>query len=107
MTSGISVLEGARAAYGFAGRAFARAALAIGLAGLLAAGAALALVDRNFGRSAALFAAYMLAAAMARGALFRIAFAARRDDPGFAPGWGGLQWGRIEGHLLAVSLLRG
>jgi hypothetical protein len=102
----ISVLEGAVAAYGFAGRASARAAGAVGLAGLLGAGAGLALVDRSFGRAGALFAAYLLAATMARGALLRIALADRWDGPERTPGWSGFQWGRLEWRLLAVALLR-
>jgi hypothetical protein len=104
MSGSISVIEGARAAFAALGSAWRRAAGALALAGLLSTAAILALVDRQFGRTAALLAAYLLAAAMARGALFRLARRPHGETP--TPGFAGFQWDALEWRLLAVALLR-
>lgn len=107
MAAPISVTEGAGTAFGFLRRAWGRAAGALALAGLLNGAAAVSFFNRDFARAGGLLAAYLLAAVMAQGALFRFAREPDRPDlrnPSIGPG--GFQWGAIEGRLLAVILLR-
>jgi hypothetical protein len=107
MAGPISVTEAVGAAFGFLRRSWLRAIWAQLLICLLGATAALAFLGRDFGRAGSLYLAYGLAATMAEGALFRIAFAERRpDDAGYSLGPGGLQWGGVEWRLLAVAVLR-
>ena len=108
MARAISVTEGAGTAFGFLFRSWPRAVGALTLVGLLGGGVTLAFRSHDFAHGWLLFAAYLLAAVMARGALFRIWHAERRpDDQALAPGFSGFQWGAIEWRLLGVVLLRG
>lgn len=107
MAGSISVTEAAGAAFGFLGRSWLRAGGALALTGLLGGAAAIALVNREFARTWLLVLAYLLAAAMAQGGLFRIAYTERHPaDLSHAIGFGGLQWGAVEWRLLGVTLLR-
>jgi len=107
MAAPISVMEAAGAAFGFLKRSWSRTAGALALAGLLGGAAAFTFLDRDFTRAFGLLAAYLLAAVMALGALFRLAPGERPSgDLTSSVGLGGFQWGAIEGRLLAVVLLR-
>jgi hypothetical protein len=103
MRGPVSVVEGAATAFGDLVRFWSRAAGALGLVALLDTTLVLAVAHRNFGRAAALAAAGMVAAAMARGALFHVALGRR---PPSELGVAGFRWGGAEWRLLAVALLR-
>lgn len=99
MAASISVTGGASAAFGFLARSWRGAAAALALAGLLNWANVSAFLSRDFGRAWLLLAAYLVAAVMATGGLFRVA-------RNLSPGFGGLQWGAIEWRLLGVAVLR-
>ena len=102
MRGEISVVGGAVAAFSCLVRFWNRAAAALGLVALLDAGFILAVVNRHFSRAGALAAAGVIAATMARGALFHVAL-----DRGGSRGPGlGFQWSGVEWRLLGVVLLR-
>ena len=107
MADAISVTEGTAAAFDFLKRAWLRTAGALALTSLMMTASVAAVLVRDLPAAGGLILAYVVAAVMAQGALFRIVLSERRASAQSASaGWSGLQWGQMEWRLLAVTLLR-